>query len=288
MTKACIIDATYQTTREPIPVALFSDLHLEARDCDITRLKQDLKTEHDRGARMLFNGDMFDCILPSDRKRYSSGRDISHNDAKLNEAENIGFELLRPYVDDIDYMGTGNHEISVLKYHHYDIIQGLVSRLNAIRDPKLPKISRGGYQGYIRYRFHQEGSKGHGSKFSYTIFHHHGAGGSSPVTKGMVDFNRVVNAHVANLYWLGHKHTGVQDPYIMRDRLAQSGNIIVERCHAVFTPGYKHPRMLDDYSDGYVVDYGDTFYNMQAQGYVQLNLKLDNTSNMVIAETVSK
>lgn len=286
MTSACIIDIRVEGSTGVVPIALFSDTHLEARDCDLGRLRDDLKHEHDRGARMLFNGDMFDGILPSDKKRFTSGRDVSCNDAKLNNAIDLAYDLLEPYVNNIDYMGVGNHEISILKYHNFDMIMALAARLNAVRDKSLPPIFRGGYQGYIRYRFNT--GKGNGPKWTYTIFHHHGAGGSSPVTKGMIDINRLSSNHVANLYWLGHKHSGVQDPYIMRDRLNMSGRIVVERCHAVYTPGYKHPKMIDDYKDGYVIDYSDGFYGMQAQGYVQLNLKLNGTTSLVTAETISK
>lgn len=286
MTRSFIGRIDYKSRKDIIPIALFSDLHLEAKDSDEKRLREDLAYEHERGSRMLFNGDLFDCILPTDRKRYSSGRDVSANDAKLNESEDLAFDILAPYVNDIDYIGIGNHEISVLKYHHYDIIMGLASRLNAIRDKSLAPIFRGGYQGYIQYRFYDNHKAV--ARFTYTIFHHHGVGGPAPSTKGMLDFNRVITSHIADLYWLGHKHTGITDPYVMRDRLNQKGNVVVERCHAVFTAGYKMPHKIENYEDGYIIDYSDTFYNMQAQGYVQLNLKLNGKESRVDAETISK
>ena len=286
MTSAYIRKLFYNSRNDKFDFGLFSDMHLEANDCDVQRLKRDLAIEKENNSRILINGDTFDAIMPTDRKRHSPSMESSHCDAKINEAEEYGFEILRPFVDYIDYIGMGNHETTLLRYNHYDIIRGLVSRLNSIRDKSLPPIFRGGYQGYIRYMI-QSKNKG-GTNYSYTIFHHHGAGGSAPVTKGMIDFNRMVTSHTADLYWAGHKHTGIDDPYIMRDRLTQQGNIEVNRCIGTFTPGYKHPKMIRDYSNGYEIEYSDQFYNLQAQGYKRLTLSLCSTSGEIAAEIVGK
>ena len=45
------------------------------------------------------------------------------------------------------------------------------------------------------------------SSAKYTIYMNHGGGNSSaPVTKGMIDFNRIAVANEADLYLMGHKH----------------------------------------------------------------------------------
>jgi hypothetical protein len=261
-------------------LALFSDLHLEANDTDQDQLKKDLEEAAGLDARILINGDLVDMILPSDQKRHTASRDISHRDDKLNEITQVAYEMLLPVVDYIDVIGAGNHEAAVAKYHHFDIIGALVVMLNMQRSKTLPPIHRAGYQGYIRYMLHPEDEPARTTAF--TIYHHHGSGGSAPVTKGMIDFNRIIYSHDADLWWMGHKHQGIQDPYIMRDRLNQRGKYEIRRGQAVQTPGYKRPRQIHDYKKtGCVVDYSEQFYGLQARGYAQVHLRISNKTRVV-------
>ena len=257
-------------------LALFSDVHLGATDIQEQRLKDDLKRSCDEGRRILFNGDMVEAILPSDRKRYTPSRARTNRDDVLNELTYYAVDTLAPYVDYIDLIGTGNHDDAPIKYNGYDIVGAIVTLLNTKRSKSLGNIHRAGYQGYARYSVGNMLPSGLKHKTAFTIYHHHGAGGSSPVTKGMIDFNRIVYSHDADLYWLAHKHVGTQDPHIIRDRMTQQNRYEVRRSQAVFTPGYKNATNFSPKDGGYNYDYSDHFYSMQACGYAVVNLYQDN------------
>jgi len=51
-------------------LCLMSDLHLDASDHDRDLLIADLERARALNARVSINGDIFDAILPSDRKRH--------------------------------------------------------------------------------------------------------------------------------------------------------------------------------------------------------------------------
>ena len=51
------------------PYLLMSDLHLGSACCDVGAIQSDLRRAKDLDARVLINGDVFDAILPGDRKR---------------------------------------------------------------------------------------------------------------------------------------------------------------------------------------------------------------------------
>jgi hypothetical protein len=98
----------------------------------------------------------------------------------------------------------------------------------------------------------------------------------------MIDINRIVYSHDADLYWLAHKHVGTMDPYIMRDHLTSSNKYEVRRCQAVFTAGYKNPVTFDKNDEGYNYDYSDHFYNMQASGYAwSVDIYQDSKSKQI-------
>ena len=256
-------------------MGLFSDLHLEADDCDIELCKRDFEEAKRHNARININGDLVDLILPSDRKRYTRGNDRLDIDYQLNHITEYAYEFLKPYVNLIDSISPGNHEESTLKYHHYDVIRGVITLLNMVRDKKLPPIHQGGYKGFLRYMFnHGDNSRVR----NLTIFRHHGAGGSAPVTKGMIDFARVVPYYDADIYWIGHKHTSITDNGLSRARLNRNGDIIIDRKLALFTAGYKKAVQQVDYKDGHKLSYSDRFYSMQAQGYglIEIDLSGDN------------
>ena len=262
-------------------LALFSDIHLGATDIQEDKLKDDLKRSCDEGRRILFNGDMVEAILPMDKKRYTPSRAMSNRDDVLNELTYYAVDTLAPYVDFIDLIGTGNHDDAPIKYNGYDIVGAIVTLLNTKRSKTLGNIHRAGYQGYARYSIGNQLPSGLKHKSAFTIYHHHGSGGSAPVSKGMIDFNRIIYSHDADLYWLGHKHVGTHDPYVIRDWLTAQNNYEVRRSQAVFTPGYKNARSFSPKSGGYSYDYSDHFYNMQACGYAVVDIYQDYKSKLM-------
>jgi hypothetical protein len=214
--------------------ALLSDLHLDSPTFAKADFVADANKYQARGARFLINGDVFDAILPTDRKRYTRANDGFNEDAQINARLDFAVNLLKPYVNSIDFIGIGNHEASITKYDHCDMIKLLVSELARYRDPSLPAIRRGSYQGFIRLWFRA----GNGATRQYIIYREHGKGGNSPVTKSTISLNRLNTVFIANLYWLGHSHGNLTSSgwNIYPDN---SGKIIQEKTREVVTAGYQ-------------------------------------------------
>lgn len=254
-------------------IFLCSDLHADESGFDKDLFTRDFDRAKNDGARINVNGDVFGCILPSDLKRYSRGNDSGANtDGKINEAvEKVG-ELFRPYVDNIDMIGLGNHETSVLKYHHVDVTRLLLFYLSQFRDKKLPAIRHGGYTGFIRYVFT---SPSGGSNRSFDIFYNHGQGGSAEVTDGIIDIKRYQYVQ-ADVIWLGHKHQRWAHEIDPTVGLLNSARVFSKPRHGVMTGTYtKVFSETDATENGYKINYGEErMRTKQKQGGVRLSLSL--------------
>lgn len=255
---------------------LMSDLHLLAKDTDESRIIEDLEEAKDEGARVLLNGDIFEAIkFGGGDRRASSGRlhDADHGvDATVNGWLKYAYDFLAPYADIIDLIGVGNHETALMRFNGVEIVQLLVEKLNASRTKSLPPIIYAGYEGVIRYIF-SVGNKS--TSFSFQIRFHHGGGGSAPVTKGMIDFNRMETwMHGADMLWIGHKHwcwasRGVNE-FIPR---RGSRTTFVETRN-VMTAAYKDRGQEFDDNGAHVYDWPqEKNFVPQPQGGVMVHLK---------------
>jgi len=214
---------------------LFSDLHIDSPRFAKEQFVADANKAVERGARIFINGDIFDAILPTDRKRYTRGNDGFDEDAQINQRVEFAAKILLPYVNHIDFIGIGNHEASIVKYDHVDMVKLLVSELAKQRYAGLPPIQRGSYQGFLRLWFKQ----GDGAVRQYVIYRDHGKGGASPVTKGTIPLNRIHTTFLADLYWLGHSHTDITDKTAWTIYPDNAGKIIRKRKRSVITAGYQ-------------------------------------------------
>jgi len=70
------------------------------------------------------------------------------------------------------------------------------------------------------------------------LFYHHGWGGGGPVTRGMIDTNRMAVYQDAEIVWTGHTHDQWIVP-IRRQRLSNAGIPYLDEQLHVRTPGYK-------------------------------------------------
>ena len=242
-------------TPDELPLFLSSDIHFDEPGFDKGLFTRDYDRAKNDGSRILINGDVFGCILPSDLKRYTRGNDASGmTDGIINKALKDAEELFAPYVDLIDVIGLGNHETSVLKYHHIDVTSMLIGFLNRRRSASLPPIRHGGYTGYIRYGF--EGpSKSHTQ--SFTIFYNHGQGGNAEVTDGIIDAKRRQYTR-ADLIWLGHKHKRWAIETEPEEGMSDNGRIYTRKRWAVMTGCYsKASGETNATEDGYRINYGE-------------------------------
>jgi hypothetical protein len=250
-----------------------SDWHLEAADHNRKKLKQDLEEAKETGCRVYVDGDIMDLILPGDMKRYVKANDLSESQAVINEVVENALEFLSPYIDIIDGIGVGNHESSTVKYHSIDPAAWLIMLMNQKRDKSLPPIHHMGYTGYLLLDFqHGDNRKTRRLK----IWYHHGVGGASPVTKGLIDFNRAVYANDADIYWMGHKHVSSIDPGIERMYVDKANQPYIKTLKAFYTAGYKgghiHKQLI---RGGYVPDFStERFLNHSSSGCIFLTVFL--------------
>lgn len=240
-------------------LALFSDLHLDSPDCNLEMLKKHLEVCKKEGRFILMGGDEFDAIIHSDKKRYTPSRGNNNRDDQINKKLEMAIGLLQPYADNILFIGRGNHEESILKYSGVDMIDLLVKELNHWKHNG--EIVKGNYQNFIRFNwvssFNGPNMK---SIQHYDILQHHGMGNSAPITKGSLDFNRIMHGANVDLVWLGHKHHAnfqASDPIMYID---QNSNIIIKNRQSIMTPSYQKGRTVDDHN----VLFAERFYTHQS------------------------
>lgn len=265
--QAPIIKLDYSEKKDHY-VAFFSDLHIDAEDCRRDELTSDLAEAGSLGARIHINGDWSDMILPSDRKRYTHGTSILKSDRPIDEAVEMAFNLLAPYADLIDVIRNGNHEESVIKYHHTDPTTALITRLNTVRSTDLPPINHGGYGSYVIYRFHHGDQ---GNIKTVTTYGHHGLGGSG-ASKGATKLQQLMANVEADIYHLGHNHQGILDPCQDVTAVTKKGKVYTKRKIAFFTPGYKGAMAPSEVTPK--ITYSDKFFSNQGSGYKLVHMDL--------------
>jgi len=263
------------TTQKKFLFGLMSDIHIDSPGHDKIRFNGDMDRLASERARILFNGDIVDGILPTDRKRYSRSGDAQKTDAQTNEIADYAVSRLAPYADYIDYLGAGNHEFSIVKYNNTDILSMIARDLNKIRSSKLPQIMRGGYVGFIYLHFHRSGE----SVKRYVIYRDHGKGGNSPVTKGTIGLNRLYGTFDCDLAWLGHSHTSIIDSASQwQIGVSSNGKYYQRQKVGIITPGYQ--RNFDEASYEKDSDYiklnfpEQSFYAPTGIGYGRLEIEL--------------
>lgn len=249
-------------------LGLFSDLHLDSPDCDIESLKKHLEVCKKEGRYILMGGDEFDAIINSDKKRFTPSRSDINRDDQINEKLERAIELLKPYANNILFIGRGNHEESILKYSGIDMIDLLIKELNHYK--KNGEIQKGNYQNFIRFNW-VKSLKGNVLKTiqHYDILQHHGCGSSSAaITKGTIDFNRLLHGVSADLVWVSHKHCSnilPSDPLMYID---SRGEICMKNRQAILTPSYLKGKTIDNHN----ILFAERFYTHQAlPGYGSLN-----------------
>lgn len=259
------------TIEEPIrkgkiyQYAVFSDLHIGSKEFDGESLKRDLEKCKDNDAKVIINGDTMDLILMQDLKRASASR-IKPEEGQINQFIEEACEALIPYVAQLCIIAQGNHETAMIKHHGVDVLAWLIERLN--REKKNGRIQEGHYQNFVRINF-LDPKRGYKLGAKYTIYMSHGGGNSSaPVTKGMIDFNRIAVANEADLYLMGHKHnhlvTTMPSATVSEDDVIEVKNRI-----AVQTPSYTY-QINTDKDNAWI----DGYYGKQAApGFARIELE---------------
>ena len=214
-------------------VLLTSDEHFDNPKCRRDLLKEDLDEALERKAIICNGGDLF-CAMQGWGDPRGGKDDIrpEHNNGRyLDSLVDSAEEFYRPYAKNIAFIARGNHELSVIKRKETDLTERLVSRLNAngaANIVALPICS------HIMWRIQ--------TKFktdAIRMYLHHGYGGGGPVTKGVIQTNRMATyLSDADIVWSGHIHEQWVMP-IKRDGTTEHGKAVQSIQWHVRTPTYK-------------------------------------------------
>lgn len=225
----------------PKKVLLISDIHWDNPHCNRDLLKKHLDQALAIEADILFNGDTF-CLMQGAYDPRKSKSDIRPEHNKVNYLDaviNDAIEWFSPYAHLIKVVGYGNHETNILKRAETDVIDRFVFGLNSKNGTT---VEVGGYGGWIVYRFARDTQ---GGKVSFKIKYMHGSGGGGPVTKGVIQFNRMATfVENADLIWMGHVHEDHELTYTV-ERMTAAYKVRLKDILMIRTPTYK-----EEYNEG--------------------------------------
>jgi hypothetical protein len=195
-----------------------------------------LKRHHDealkRDAVILKFGDLF-CAMQGKFDKRSAKSDIrpEHTNGEyLDSLVSTAADWYKPYAQNIALLGDGNHETSIKGRHETDLLERLSERLRSGGG-----ITRhGGYFGWVRFMFTRRNS----GRSSFRLAYNHGWGGGGPVTKGLIDFNRLAEWADADMFVTGHIHTK-NYTQVKRLRLSDSNEPRQDTMHYVRCGSYK-------------------------------------------------
>jgi hypothetical protein len=220
---------------EPKKVLLISDIHWDNPHCNRDLLKKHLDQALEISADILFNGDTF-CLMQGAYDPRKSKNDIrpEHNKTNyLDAVVNDAIDWFSPYAHLIKVVGYGNHETNILKRAETDVIDRFVFGLNSKNGTS---VEVGGYGGWIVYQFQRGLNAG---MAAYKIKYMHGFGGGGPVTRGVIQFNRMSTfVEGADMVWMGHVHEDHELTYTI-ESLNNHNKVKLKDILMVRTPTYK-------------------------------------------------
>jgi hypothetical protein len=220
---------------EPKKVLLISDIHWDNPHCNRDLLKKHLDQALAIKADILFNGDTF-CLMQGAYDPRKSKNDIrpEHNKTNyLDAVVNDAIDWFSPYAHLIKVVGYGNHETNILKRAETDVIDRFVFGLNSKNNTS---VQVGGYGGWIVYQFQRGLNAG---MAAYKIKYMHGFGGGGPVTRGVIQFNRISTfVEGADMVWMGHVHEDHELTYTI-ESLNTQNRVKLKDILMVRTPTYK-------------------------------------------------
>jgi hypothetical protein len=189
--------------------------------CDVNEAKRYL-SDKDENTYLIGGGDILDCIITKDIKRYVKHADASDTDSIIDEQVSKAYELLKDYSGHIIGLGTGNHENTINKHHGTHPIRRLCDKLNT---------TSLGFSWIVKLRL----SEGKERTRTIIIRGHHGWGGGSR-TQGadLTKFSKDMTYWDADMFLYGHVHKRQSDKI---DRLGIVGTQLVPKPKFLFLCG---------------------------------------------------
>jgi hypothetical protein len=256
-----IVIQDYSKTKE-FYYFICSDIHFGNPGQNKKQLKADFDEAMNLGATIMINGDWGEFITSKDVKRYHPGGDKYNSDNAVNKTIDEAFTFFREYAKNIVFIGTGNHEVSVSKFHAFDPTQNLIFMLNKECGTD---IQHGQYSGFITLRYQHGDNSRTRTKI---LYYNHGQGMTAEVTKGTIDINRHMSTKLCDIIWLGHKHQKLLLPAEPMMTVDKTGNIYAFDRTGIITGAYVNAfHQYDAREKGYNINYGEeTKRTLQSTG----------------------
>lgn len=250
---------------------LSSDWHWDNPKTRLDLIERDLRIAKKLGGCVIVAGDVL-CLMQGKYDKRSNKDDLRPEHATgsyLDRVVDTFVEFLSPYVDTLALMSLGNHETAIYGRHETCLLTRVVERLRLMGSP----VQRGGYNGWVQFVAR---SKSGGSSHQWKLYYHHGSGGASPVTQGLLGMNRVAQYVDSDAILSGHIHTKNLS-MVCRERISSHGKRSVNECALIRTSTYK-----DEYQPlaGFHVEKGGGPRPVIRPGY-WLRLKMSRQKEMV-------
>jgi len=220
---------------------LSSDRHHDNAHTDHAMEKRHLELAVERGAGIIDVGDMH-CAMQGkwDKRADRSALRPEYRDSEyLDSLVNHASEFYAPYAENFVVIGRGNHETAITKRHETDLTERTCERMAMLSGHK---VHSGGYGGWVRL----VADLGSNKHRKLLIKYFHGSGGGGPVTRGVIQTNRMaVFLPDADLVVTGHTHDHWIVP-VARERINRAGRVYMDEQTHVRCGTYK-----EEYGDGY-------------------------------------
>jgi hypothetical protein len=211
----------YENFSDPIEIIPIGDIHYGSSLCDVNALKKTLK--NNPKAHYIFNGDVFDAIVPNDPRYQKSGDNIK-GDAMLDIAVNDVANIIMPYRKEILGIGHGNHEQQAIKRYGTSLVGRLCHLL---------ECDHFGYSGILRLALRRKSS----NIKTIDIYYHHGFGGGCKTEGGnLTKFWRHAKGWDADIFLYAHVHDIQSDS---RSRCGWGNPVASKDMHLVICGTYK-------------------------------------------------
>lgn len=212
-----------------IKIKPIGDVHFGNKYCNKRAFKEFL-ADSDKKTYFLGIGDLMDCIIVSDQKRYQKHADASPTDTPLDYQIDGIYDILKPYANRIIGLGRGNHEDTIIKHCGTDPMKRLCEKLSC---------NYLGLSGLVRLSLTENKARGR----SVIIRWHHGWGGGSR-TQGadLTKYSKDTMYWDADIFLYGHVHRKQSDKV---PRLGLCGNKLISKPKVIGICG----TFLKTYSD---------------------------------------
>lgn len=221
---------------------LTSDRHWDNPHSDQVLQRRHLEQAKLRGAPVIDVGDFF-CAMQGKYDKRSSKADIrpEHLDGNyLDKLVDTAASFFAPYSQNLVVIASGNHEEAIAKNHETNLIERLVSQLNA---SGKGNVAHGGFAGWVFFQFRPIAG---GPQRTIRMHYDHGYGGGGPVTRDVIQTNRrAVYLPDADIVVSGHTHDQWAVP-ITRARVSPAGKPFLDEQLHLKLPTYK-----EEYGDGF-------------------------------------